>query len=445
MRLKFVKARTITIILLTFLIVFSIPRTNLPSAYAIGIANVVATNVFWGPDVTNPLAVHPGDVNVPLSIILMNIGDDVARNTNATLFLSPPIDYNYFVNGIEYNAPAVTKVAGDLQPGAQFMLVYTITVEPKAKEGIYRYDLSLSYSSARELQQVNKSVEVDVPIYRGELHVQAVTTNPVKMYPDSKAVQVIVTLANSGQGIAKDVQVIFELTSPFKPSSSGSDRLFLGNLPAGQTSNANFIVDVAENATFGQYSPILAEVVGNQTVPIGQVPLYVDEKVNFKILSATPSVVHPGDSGDVIRVQIQNAGSVKAESVRVALQVGNFFTGTLTDFLGDVLAGENKTAYFTVDIDSKAPIGQYKLDLRFDWTQDNGQFALDNTYPVDLVVQPAAVFSLLILVVVIITIGGAMYFFRKRWKMARAKAIHETKSQQPTNDALKKALGSEQK
>ena len=45
-------------------------------------------------------------------------------------------------------------------------------------------------------------------------------------------------------------------------------------------------------------------------------------------------------------------------------------TGTLTDFLGTMLANETKTAFFTIDIDSNAQPGQYTYNLRFDWTQD---------------------------------------------------------------------------
>ena len=56
----------------------------------------MVTNVFWGTDAMNPGTVHAGDVNVQLSIVLSNVGDDVARDVNGTLFLTPPIDYTLF-------------------------------------------------------------------------------------------------------------------------------------------------------------------------------------------------------------------------------------------------------------------------------------------------------------------------------------------------------------
>ncbi len=275
------KRRTITIIFLTFLIALSLPKAELPTAHAIGVANVVVQNVYWGMNAASPITVHPGDVNVQLNIVLMNVGDDVARNVNGTLLLTPPIDYIYFVNQVKYSANSVTKVAGDIDAGASYTLTYTLTVEPSAKQGVYHYNLLLSYQSARELQQVNKTVEIDAPVTFGELHIQSISTNPVKLFPDSFANQVTITIANSGNGIAKDVQVYLELSQPFSASSSGSTEIFVGNIPAGQTLPANFVIDVAENATWGQYSATLVQIVGasNQTIPIGQVPLYVAEIV----------------------------------------------------------------------------------------------------------------------------------------------------------------------
>jgi hypothetical protein len=391
----------------------------------------VVQTVYWGTDPTNPGTPHAGDENVQLSIVLSNVGDDVARDVNATLFITPPIDYTYVIGNVKYSAPSVTKVAGDMNAPGQFTLVYVLTIESTGMAGTYHCNLVLSYRSARELQQISKTVVVDLPIYKGELKIQAVSTNPVKLFPDSYGNQVTVQLANSGTGIAKNVQVYLELKLPFIPSSSGSTEIYLGNLPAGQTTNANFVVDVAENATFGQYSITLDQVVDDHLVPIGQVPLYVAEKVIFQILSVTPSVVHPGDSGTVIRVRIKNlSNTTRAESVRVELEVGNYFTGTLTDFLGDMIQGQVSTAVFTTDIDSREPVGVYPVGVRFDWTQGNNQYALNHTYPVTFYVERGAISPAIILILVI-AILGIGFFLRKRLAKVLKERLGKIR-QQPT-------------
>ena len=396
--------------------------------HAIGVANVVVTNVYWGANSMSPDTAHPGDVNIQLSILITNVGDDVARNVNATLYVGPPLIYAYYVSGTTYYATSVSQLAGDIQAGANYVLTYTLSIDPKAQEGIYRYSLELKYESARELQQIDATVSVDVPIWRGELHVQGVVTNPTKIYPNSKAVDLQVTIANSGQGTAKNVQLQLVLQAPFTASSSGSDEIFVGNIPPGQTMGANFIIDVAENATFGQYSLILGEVTLKQLIPVGQVPIYVDEKVRFDIVSVTPTTVHVGDSGDVISVVIRNAGSVEADSVRVELEVGNFITGTLTDFLGTILSNETKTAFFTIDVDSSAQSGQYTYNLRFDWTQDTNALYDDYSYSITFNIQPPSV-PVALIVVAVIVVGGVGGFLFMRRRKAKAAAVRSQSNQ----------------
>ncbi len=409
------KTRAMLILVLTCVLALAFSSRLLPATSAIGVANVVVTNVFWGSNPMDPSTAHPGDVNVQLSIVLNNVGDDVARGVNATLLIGPPLIYTYYQGVTQVSAAEVTQIAGDMQAGQSFTVTFTLSTDPNAQEGIYRYDLQVSYKSARELQQVNKDVLIDIPLWKGELHVQNIVTVPTKVYPDSKQVGVRVFIVNSGKGSAKDLQLKLNLTPPFNASSSGSDRIYIGEIPSGQTSEADFVVDIAENAQFGQYNILLGEETGTGLIPIGQIPLYVAEKVQFNILSVTPTVVHAGESGDVIAVQIENAGSVKADSVRVELRVGNFFTGTLTDFLGTMLAGETKVAFFTVDIDSKAQPGQYAIDLRFDWTQDNN--SLDHTQSITLTVASAGVSSVLIVVVVVVLGGAGGYFYLRRRRM----------------------------
>ncbi len=141
---------------------------------------------------------------------------------------------------------------------------------------------------------------------------------------------------------------------------------------------------------------------------VGEIPLYVSEKVTFAIVQVEPRATRAGDSGVSIRVTIRNAGNVTADSVRVQLRVGNYFSGTLTDFLGTIGPGESKTAYLTVDVDAKAQPQTYRMDLRIDWTQSD--YSLDDTLGVELQVTEAELpipliavgFVLIALVIVVV-------------------------------------------
>ena len=386
------------------------------STKAIGMANIVVTNAYWGSSPQE--TVHPGDINVQLSIVLQNVGDDVARGVTATLELNFPLIYTYYIDDTEHPGTSISKTVGDIQAGLTSTLSFTLSIDAEAKEGIYQYNIQVSYKSARELQQINKTITVDVPIWWGDLRVQSVTTVPTKIYPGSKQAVVMVVIANSGRGTASNLQLRLDLKPPFVASSSGSDRLFLGNLPPGQTYPAEFKVDIQDDAPPAQYSVNLVEERDTKLVPVGEVQLYVNEKIEFLIASVTPSDVKAGETGVVIQVALQNAGTVKADSVRVQLRVGNFFSGTLTDFLGTMLAGETKSAYFTVDIDSAAQIREHKLDLRIDWTQENN--ALDDTLVLPLNVQSPGFPVGILAVLAIVVVAAAGYFMYRRRKMKKS-------------------------
>ena len=189
------------------------------------------------------------------------------RGVNATLLLGPPLTYTYYLNGIQHNAAAVSKVAGDINAGASFTLGFTVNIDPNANQGMDRYTLQLSYQSARGLQQINSNLTIDVPIWQGDLHIQTVVTVPTKIYPDSKQVLLQVGIVNSGLGAAKDLLIQLELKPPFTASSSSSDRVYVGNISPGQSAEATFIVDVASDAQFGQYSITLGEQTGGSIIP----------------------------------------------------------------------------------------------------------------------------------------------------------------------------------
>ncbi|WP_455368486.1 COG1361 S-layer family protein [[Eubacterium] cellulosolvens] len=402
------------ILIFTFLIL-TIPIASLNSditVEAIGMGEIVASSIYWGTNPSVPSTAQPGDINVPLSIVISNIGDDLARDVNATLFIGPPLSYTYYKDGKEYSTIAISKMAGDMEARSSFTLSYTVDVDPLAGEGIYRYDLMISYRSARELQQVEKTMIIDVPIWGGDLRIQSVVTLPTKLYPANKQVEIKVQIVNSGQAAAKDLQLKLDLKDPFRASSSDSDRHYIGTLPPGQVSEAGFIVDVDDDAKFGKYALVMAINSEDSLIPIDEVQIYLNEKVKFDIVSITPTTLGAGDAGRVIRVELRNTGTVKAESVRVQLRVGNFFSGTLTDFLGTMLAGETKIAFFTIDVDSDTPERDYNFDLRIDWTQEDN--SLDDTLRLSLDVNPAEASLTPIFFVAAIIAAVAYYFIRKR-------------------------------
>lgn len=382
---------------------------------AVTAPDVVVTSVYWGTNPLGGLSVHPGDTNVPLSIVLSNAGDAAARDVSATLVLAPPFSYVYYQEGNRVSADTVDQGAGDIQAGFSFTLRFVLTVASDAAAGVHKLTLTVNYKTARELMPVQKTLSVDVPVWTGDVRVQHVLTAPADVYPGDNQIDVKAWLVNAGTGSTADLQVRLILQDPFKPSSAGSDIFFLGTMQSGQISEADFYLDVSKSAQFGSYNLRLIKDSGSAgQVEIGQIPLYVSEKVRFEIVQVEPKTVHAGDSGVSIKITIKNAGSLEADSVRVQLRVGNYFSGTLTDFLGTISPGESKTAYLTVDVDAKAEPKAYSMDLRLDWTQSNN--SLDDTTTVTLQVAGAELPVPLIAVAVVLVALVAVVVIRRRRK-----------------------------
>jgi hypothetical protein len=389
----------------------------LGSVAAVSEPNVVVTSVYWGTNPLGGVSVHPGDTNIPLSIVLSNSGDATARDVSGTLVLAAPFSYTYSVNGsqIEVAAETIEQSAGDMLPAYSFTLRFALTVASTAIAGVHRLTLIVDYKTARDLLPVEKTLYVDVPIWTGDVRVQDVLTVPGKVYPGDNQVAVKAWLVNSGTGSTSDLQVRLLLQDPFQESSGGSDTFFIGTMQPGQVSEADFYVDISKSAQFGSYNLKLVSIPahGGQ-LEIGQVPIYVSEKVIFQLVQVEPQVVHAGDSGVSIKITVKNTGTLEADSVRAQLLVGNYFSGTLTDFLGTMQPGESKTAYLTVDVDSKATSQTYKMDFRLDWTQSDN--SLDHTLQVELQVVPAELPLPLIAVAVVLLVLVAAVVIRRRRK-----------------------------
>jgi hypothetical protein len=358
-------------------------------AEGLGVANLVPAGAYWGSNPAAPMAAKPGDEGVTLSIVIANAGDDFARDVIGILWLERPFWHRYRSSNEWMLAENVTQSAGDMPPGGTFTFRYVLNIDPGAEEGVYRLRLELRYRSARELREVSKSVYVDVAIWAGDVRVHRVLTMPAKVFPGDSQVTLRVFLVNSGQGGVKDLELRLGIEWPFRMASSSSDRAFLGTLQPQQISEANFLIDVDEKAKPGNYSlPLYAMSPSRPMRAIGQIQLTVAEKARFEILEISPSKIRAGDSGVTMAVKMRNAANVKAESVRVRLLAGNFFSGTLTDLIGTMYPGDVRTAFFTIDVDGKAVPQAYRMDLRIDWTQD-GRYSLSDTIGMEVEVLPS--------------------------------------------------------
>jgi hypothetical protein len=403
-----------------FLLALTVACAMLPmplhEARGLGVANLVPASVYWGSNPAVPMTVKPGDEGVTLSLVVANAGDDFARDVVGILWLEYPFGHRYRSSNEWRSAENVTQSAGDMPPGGTFTFRYILNVDAGAEEGVYRLRLELRYRSARELQTVSKIAYVDVAVWTGDIRIHRVLTVPAKIFPGDSQVTVKVFAINSGQGGVKDLELRLGIERPFRMASSSSDRAFLGTLQPQQIAEADFLLDVDAKAGPGNYSlPVYALSPSRPSAPIGQIQLTVAEKAGFEVLEISPSKIRAGDSGVTLAIRIRNVSNVKAETVRVRLLAGNFFSGTLADLMGTMNPGEVRTAFFTLDVDGKAVPQTYSMDLKFDWVQDS-RYSLDDTIRIEMEVLPSLYPVIMALVLFGIAALAALTAWRRRRK-----------------------------
>ncbi len=114
--------------------------------------NLVLEDVFWGTPPNNVQTVSPGDVNVPLTVIIHNNSSYTLRGVIGTLNLTYPfIDYKTESNqsraeGQPIQAGDVFNQTGDILPSGSLSLTFYLNIHSDAVRGRYPLKLKVEYN-----------------------------------------------------------------------------------------------------------------------------------------------------------------------------------------------------------------------------------------------------------------------------------------------------------
>jgi len=332
-----------------------------------GYTSLTVSKAFWGSS-SLPIEVQPGDENQPLSAIIVNTGTAVAQNVTASLIIESPFSYRYSSGGDLVEAKNETVSVGTIMPGGSGLAQFILSVKADAVQGLYKLNVVLKYSRNPPIWTT-----IDIPV-RGYnyLSLQKVSVLPPKVYPGDENIDLKIYVTNAGNAAAKNVSVEMVQSQYVSPSWGGADRYFIGTVQPGQTVPVDFYINIDDSAPSPSNLSLVAKIVygpARNFEKFEEIPLFLNAKARFVVTSTKIPDIHVSDMGVVIFVTFKNNGTESAQGTRVELEVPNAFSGTTSDYLGTVNAGEEKTAKFVLDIDSNAKIGSYMLNQRISWSQ----------------------------------------------------------------------------
>ncbi len=405
-------------IILLLAVLTLVMAVGVAPANAAADAKIVITKV-------TPTDLAPGDIK-EVTLTVKNQGGQEARH----------ITLNFeSAEGISLIGSSTVHIASISEWGSKDVPI-TIKAEDEITEGAYAIPIQVTFdqyyfnvSGGQHETEGRPQTEIRL-VFNVEgtttLEVVDVETVPAELREDSENNNVTVLIENSGTAKARSVTVKIAPASPFMEAYSGSTSDFTEEIPARKSYHFVFALDIEDGAEEGSYNiPLTIDYIDEDDQKYSlekSITLKIASQADFRVGEATtnPAAITPGTEFR-INVPLKNIGNKDAESIKAILKTKSYFTGTKTDYLGDIEPGLEKIATFELEADRDTIADNYETDIRIYW--EDGDERLDTIESFRLVVVSkegsntgimAIAASAFLLIVVII--GVFIYFKSEKRK-----------------------------
>jgi len=374
-------------------------------------------------DVT-PTELAPGDIK-DVTLTVKNQGGRDARHITMN-----------FQNGDHVSLIGSSTVhIASLNAWSSKEIPITIKVEDEIEEGAYPIPIEVtfdeySYNASEGFVTEPMDMTRITIVFNVEgtttLEVADVATNPPELREDSENNNVTVLIDNSGTAKARSVTVKIDPTSPFEEAYSGSTSDFTEEIPARKSHRFGFALDIEDGAKEGYYTILLTiDYIDEDDQKISldkSITLKIASQADFRVGEATtnPAAITRGTEFR-INVPLKNIGNKDAESIKAILKTKSYFTGTKTDYLGDIEPSSEKIATFELEADRDTIADNYETDIRIYW--EDGDERLDTIESFRLVVVSGEgsntgimAIAAVAFILIVVIIGVFIYFKRKKRK-----------------------------
>jgi len=308
----------------------------------------------WG-SLSDPIVVMPGQQNVPLTLVVKNLGTTTLYNVtvyvlkNDVITLSQnPVSIGVVPAG-QYNYQTVTaSVNSSLQPG-----VYDVPVRVV-------FNGNLGINATMQVSVVGYAT-IDSEAFWGS------PSNPIQAAPGVTYYPLTIVLTNAGTATLTNVTIQFYNTSLitfYQPSAN------VGTLPPGTPFQLTVVASVSPSAPQGVISvPItLTYFNGVSKTVLLRVPItgYQGLQVQaFWGTTSSPMAASPGETDVPLTFVIRNLGTVAMSNVTITLRSVEYpfeFSQTVLG-LGAIPAGLYSEATVTASVFPNATPGTYYIQL----------------------------------------------------------------------------------
>jgi len=255
--------------------------------------------------------------------------------------------------------------------------------------------LLIGGATAQNPQQTSSQAE---RLSTSNLGMSVVNTDPFPLQSGEQG-DIRLQIVNSGSSSAQDVRVELLDNYPFEVKEDRKTSYEFGEMIQGQEYQISTEVLVSEDAPDGS-NTFKARVVTENLNRTLEIPVEVqsqDIELNLANLQTQPQQLMPDTDNNQINIDLVNNGEKTAENVVLNLNTPGFFEQTSSfstrKALGNIQAGERKTASFNLDINETAPSGMTELETVTTYSADDSTAEIEQSNSFNLNIEGKPQFS----------------------------------------------------
>jgi len=370
----------------------------------------------WG-SINQPILVSPGENNVPLTIIIKNLGNVIA--SNVTLYLKNQFPVMFYQHDVE---------VGYIPVGEASLITVFTSVYPNATSGLYYINITISYFK-------NQTTSSLLPVFISSPNISITAyTYPPQIFPGFFDVKLTVFIFDLSNVFANNATLTVK--APFQFVTPSSIRF--GIIPAFKSLNFTFLFNVPDNISSGSYDVnITLSYDGGITTYI--YPLEVYPKAKIEVTSISYSPLTPGSTNNLVIVTLKNIGNETAKNLKLFIQPNQVIFPHVsssnplmaltvsTIYVGDLRPNSSYNLGLVLDVSDGAIPGNYSIVITAVWNQTGSIYPFVENIKIGLSVSPTleqriltpSLFNIyfdLLLVIVIAIIATAIAFILRRRK-----------------------------
>jgi len=270
------------------------------------------------------------------------------------------------------------NLKGMIYGGTHYNKKYRVKIAEQAPPGPYQlrlvgqwYKNNVPVGSAEFVR-----FTIDVKRKGATLTLSNIVSLPPKIRVGDKNILLKADLINTGEKVAKNVNVALTYPSGMSSSFTGNNVITVGKINPLEHLPIELYIDTDLHTPSGVYNisyvMTYEDLDANAHVAQGSFPVVLKKKPHLIVTCSHGSFI-AGGKGELI-VTIKNIGEEKAESadVRLIKESSQPFTMDVrSDYIGPLAPGESGTAVFAIDVLSEAAIKEHKLMVVLRGTGDS--------------------------------------------------------------------------